>query len=175
MIEHILKPKRKTSTGQSTDDGAPNTYDAFLLPSGVDLDDELDGKFRILAKQMGLSQDDAQKLVDLYVQHLDTLNNRAVQEHVGRITAWQKQSRADREIGGANFSRNMQTAQKAVERFGGDRLADALTETGAASHPEVLRCFYRMGRALSEDGYVAPNGKRQTKSYAETFYPKHNY
>ena len=61
-----------------------------------------------------------------------------------------------------------------MTKFGGTKLSTALADTGAANHPEVLRCFYRIGKALSEDGFIAPGGKKQTKSYAETFYPDFN-
>ena len=175
MIDHILKPKRQAPPMAGATSGKSVDYQDFVIPDGMELDADLDGHFRSIAKSIGLSQEDAQKLVDLYVRQLDLTRDRWTKEHEARIIEWQKRARADREIGGSQFERNTQIARKAVDRFGGDPLVEALSETGAASHPEVLRCFFRIGNALSEDGFVAHSGKRQTKSYAETFYPKHTY
>lgn len=177
MIDHLLtpkRPKRSAKNTPTTEDG-PEDYDDFQLPEGVEMDHELHGRFKDVAKTMKLSQAQAQSLVDLYADHAAQTQHRFNQGQDAQIADWQKQTKADREIGGNKFDSALALAQKAVERFGGDPLAHALVETGAASHPEVLRCFYRIGKSMSEDGFVAPGAKRTKKSYGETFYPDLNH
>ena len=174
MIEHFLD--LKPGGGRKADsDGGRNDYDDFDIPSGMTVDTDAIDRFKPVAKELGLSQSQAQRLVDFYAEQMGALLEQWMAQQEARIAQWQKQSRVDRELAGnGNFDRNLSTAKKAVERFGGTKLSSALAETGAASHPEVLRCFYRIGKAMSEDAFVAPSGKRQKKSYAETFYPDFN-
>lgn len=176
MIDHLITPKRPKAA--QSDGGAPadcpEDYDDFQLPDGMDMDHELHDRFKAAAKSLKLSQSQAQSLVDLYAEHAGQLRKRFDDAQDDKIADWQKQARADREIGGSKFDNSMALAQKAVDRFGGDPLAHALVETGAASHPDVLRCFTRIGKSMSEDGFVAPGAKRTRKSYGETFYPDLN-
>ena len=168
----LPSPHGRRSPGQS----APDDYDDFRLPKGMDADFETLDRFKSLARDLELGQDQAQRLVDFYSRQIQTMQSQWSNQTNGRSTDWKKQSRVDKELAaGGNFERNLGVARKAVERFGGRKLADALSETGAGNHPEILRCFYRIGKALSEDGFVAPTGKRRTKSYGETFYPEFNH
>ncbi len=171
MIDHLITPKRPKVSPTGS---APEDYDDFHLPDGMETDHELTGRFKSAAKSLGLSQTQAQSLVDMYAEHAGQLKQRFDQAQDAKIADWQKQARADREIGGAKFEQSLALAKKAVDRFGGDPLAHALVETGAASHPDVLRCFCRIGKGMSEDGFVAPGAKRTRKSYGETFYPDLN-
>ena len=174
MIEHFLdlKPSAGKAAGQ---DGPSGDFDDFALPDGMAVDPEASDRFKQIAKDLGLSQAEAQRLVDFYCQNMGKVQTQLGQQTLARQQGWQKQCRTDRELAAnGGFERNLAVAKKAVERFGGTNLSQALAETGAGSHPEVLRCFYRIGKALSEDGFIAPGGKRQKKSYAETFYPDFN-
>ena len=175
MIDHllILEP---SGTRAASRDGGTQEFDDFILPDGMDTDHEALDRFKVIAKNVGLSQDEAQRLVTFYCEQIAALLSRWVRQHESKVMDWQKQSRLDRELAGnGGFDRNLSIAKKAVERFGGEKLSAALADTGAGSHPEILRCFYRIGKALSEDGFVAPGGKRQKKSYGETFYPDFNH
>jgi hypothetical protein len=157
-----------TLLNQSPDSGGPpgppqpDPYANFQLPEHTGIDDEVGGQFKALAKELGLKPDGARRLIDLY----SAANQRL---HDG----WRNQTAGDRELGGYNLARNVATAGKAIDKFGGPELRKALDATGAGNHPEVVRFFYRVGKALSEDGLVRPTHGRVSKSYGETFYPKH--
>ena len=172
MNDHLLDLK-PDKTGRT--DGPDGDYDEFTLPDGLEMDGDTHHRFKQLARQNGLSQDQAQHLLDLHSEQIIRQRQHWVNHHQAQQQNWQKQSRTDRELAAqGRFEQNLAMAKKAVERFGGEKLAAALAETGAGNHPEILRCFYRIGKALAEDGFVAPAGKRQKKSYAETFYPDFN-
>ena len=174
MTNHFLDLKSNGSDKVDPGDDQAD-FDDFQIPNGMEMDYEAADRFKQVAKSLGLTQDEAQKLVDLYVDQMKRLQDQSAQQNSNRQSQWQKQSRTDKELAGnGRFDRNLAIARKAVDRFGGPKLSTALTETGAGNHPEILRCFYRIGKALSEDGFIAPGGKRQKKSYAETFYPEFN-
>jgi hypothetical protein len=139
-------------------------YADFHLPAGVTLDPELTAEFEALAQELALPQDAAQRLVDMHASRMQTHQS-------ANHAKWQHQSRNDAEIGGANLSRTIAVANRALDRFGTPQLRSALSETGIGNHPEFIRFVHRVGKALSEDGYVPASHGRVNKSYAETFYP----
>ena len=172
MNDHVLdlKPDKKDRAS-----GPDGDYDQFTLPDGLEMDGDAHDRFKHLARNSGLNQEQAQRLLDLHGEQIIRQRQHWTNHHQTKQQEWQKQSRTDRELAAqGRFENNLAVAKKAVERFGGAKLAAALAETGAGNHPEILRCFYRIGKALAEDGFVAPAGKRQKKSYAETFYPDFN-
>lgn len=174
MTDHFLDLKSRGTDKSGSDDHTVD-FDDFHIPAGMEMDFEAAERFKLLAKALGLNQAQAQQLIDFYIDQLNRLQEQWNQQHASRQNQWQKQSRTDKELAGSGrFDQNLTVARKAVERFGGPKLSEALSETGAGNHPEILRCFYRIGKALSEDGFIAPGGKRQKKSYAETFYPEFN-
>ena len=174
MSDHLLD----LNTAEAAPNRAPATdgdYDEFQRPNGTEIDHDTNHRFKLLAKEIGLTQQEAQRLVNFYADQIVRLQNQWTERHQNRGSQWQKQCRTDPELAGnGGFDHNVATAKRAVNHFGGGKLSLALAETGAGNHPEILRCFYRIGKALSEDGFIASGSKRQKKSYAETFYPDFN-
>ena len=143
----------------------PESYGDFTLPEGVTPDDAVMDAFKSLAAENGLSQEAAQKFVDLQAQ----LNQKQQQSIVGITQQWAKDARADTEFGGAAFDRNVGLAQQALSAFGSPALTDLINQTGLGNHPEIIRAFYRIGKAMSEDGRVVagagPQGDRLAALY----------
>lgn len=132
---------------------APEKYE-FKAPEGVQLDSELLGEFEGVARELDLSQEDAQKVADIgakLAQKFQTRQAEVVQE---ARTEWAKQTAADKEIGGTALAENVATAEKALATFGSPQLRALLKETGLGNHPEVVRAFVKVGKAISEDGLV---------------------
>lgn len=135
------------------------------LPDGVEADADLIGKFKPLAKELGLKSEQAQKLVDLYVGALKsgTEKHRASQEQ--QLKTWTDQVKADKDIGGANLEANTKAAQAAVRKFGSPALLQFLEATGLGSHPELVRAFAKVGKAMAEDSVAgAASGGGESKS-----------
>lgn len=68
---------------------------------------------------------------------------------------WAEASRNDSEFGGDAFATNIKTAIKALDAFGTDELKALLNESGLGNHPEIIRAFYRVGRAMEAQGLAA--------------------
>lgn len=162
----------KTDKGK---EGAPEKYE-FKLPEGAQVDEALLGKFTPLAKELNLSQEGAQKLVDLYAEaqgqamktvtgHWDNLNKE-----------WQGKVNSDKEYGGADLDKNVAIAKLAIDKFGTPELKDALNLTGVGNHPEVVRFFYRVGKAISDDKFDTGNGKTNSapEDKAKLLFPSMN-
>lgn len=159
------KPDDKTKTD------VPETYE-FKAPEGQALDETLVSEFTPLAKDLQLSQEQAQKVVDLYATKVLPRIQAAMAEQWAKTQVdWAQAAKADKEFGGDAFDANVALANQAVARFGGPELVKALKDTGAGNHPEVIRAFYRVGKAISEDKVVigaTGGGQRDT---ADVLYP----
>jgi hypothetical protein len=150
-----------TATGDKPDgDGKPTDYEPFQLPEGVTADEELLGEFKATAKELGLSQEGAQKLASLQVKAF------AKQQEAMATTRtqWAEQSKTDKEFGGEALQENLGVAKKALDAFASPDLRKLLNESGLGNHPEVIRHFVRVGKAISEDGRVVSGSKAVTPS-----------
>lgn len=130
--------------------GAPEKYE-FKMPDGFQMDASASTAFSEVAKELNLTQDAAQKVLDkmgpvLAGRHADVLNQAKAQ--------WVEGAKSDKEFGGDQFGENLAVAKKAIDKFGTPELLKLLNESGLGSHPEVIRVFYRAGKAISEDRFV---------------------
>lgn len=146
------KTEDNAKAGDDKVDGkAPEAYEKFSLPEGYEYDEKLAGDFGGVAKELGLSQDKAQKLVDHYIQ----LTQKAIQVHNERSAQiseeWKTSAETDKEYGGAKFAENMAVAKKALESFGTPDLTKHLNESGLGNHPEIIRFCWKVGKLLSDD------------------------
>lgn len=144
----------KTDGEQAKPEGAPETYE-FKAPEGAAFDDHVIGQFSEVAKELNLSQEAAQKVLDKIAPALAEKQSRMIESV---RTEWAESARADKEFGGQKLSENLAVAQKALNQFGTPELRALLNESGLGNHPEIIRAFYRAGKAISEDGFV-PGGR----------------
>lgn len=152
--------------------GLPEKYE-FKAPEGQTLDTALVDEFTPLARELGLTQEAAQKVVDLYAAKVLPRMQAAQQElQEQTVQKWLADAKADKELGGASFDKNATLAQKAVARFATPELKDFLNATGFGNHPEIIRFCARIGAAISESGsVVSGNAAGQKKSAEALFYP----
>lgn len=154
--------------------GAPEEYEAFALPETFKVDDASLGEFKTLAKELNLSQEAAQKLVDMQAK-LQSGNAQAFSEAQQAIVDkasqdWVKSAKADAEIGGAKFDENMSVAKKALDTFGSAELKTLLKESRLGNHPEVIRFMFKAGQAISQDGFVPGRASSAAKDAASVLY-----
>lgn len=166
-------PKEGAETSKEKAEGAdkPVEYTDFELPENVTLDAPVMDEFKGLAKELSLSQEQAQKLVSLGAKmqtgNIDKL--RAVVDDSAK--QWADTARADAEYGGAKFDENLSVAKKALDTFGTPELKNLLKESRLGSHPEVIRLLFKAGKAISQDGFVPGRASAQTaKDTASVLY-----
>ena len=99
-------PAAETPTAETpaAEEGAdkpavPEEYTDFTLPEGVSADREVIDEFKPLAKELGLPQDQAQKVVDLGAKLVQRTLDGIIAQHQERVSAWIKEAEADKEIG----------------------------------------------------------------------------
>ena len=152
--------------------GAPEKYE-LSLPEGVQMDESGIKAFSEFAKDINLTQDAAQAMLAKMAPALQARQNDAMK--VAKA-GWETQSKADPEFGGEKITENVAVAMKALKQFGTPELSKLLNESGLGNHPEIIRAFYRAGKAISEDGTFV-NGATSgagNKSAAQRMYPNMN-
>lgn len=142
----------------------PEEYAEFVMPEGVALDAELGTDLKSAAKEMGLTQDQAQKLADLGAkQALKFQTTQAEALDAARKT-WETDAKSDKEFGGDKFNENLSQAKKAMDAYASPELKTLLNQTGLGSHPEFIRLMWKAGQAISEDrldvGREAPTARK---------------
>jgi hypothetical protein len=152
--------------------GAPETYADFVIPEGVKLDDTVAAEFKGLAKELNLSQENAQKVADVVAKQT-LAAAQAQQAEIRSINdSWIAQTKADKEIGGEKLAENLAAARAAMEATTTPQLRMLLDRSGLGNNVEVIRHFLRIAPAFAEDTHVA-GGKPPTgdKSAAKVLYP----
>jgi len=156
--------------GDGEPQGAPEAYEAFKMPEGVQLDEEITTEFQGLAKELNLPQETAQKVADLGAKMADKWAAKQQEQIQAAVADWAKQTQADAEIGGDALGANVTTARKALDTFGTPALRKLLNDSGLGNHPEVIRFTTRVGKAMSEDKVVT-GGAGSAKNPAKTLFP----
>lgn len=157
---------KETTKTEEVKTGAPEKYE-FKAPEGRNFDNEVINTFSEVAKELNLSQESAQKV-------LDRVGPKMVERQMAELDAirkgWIDSSKVDKEFGGDAIDVNMSTAKKALDAFGTPELKTLLNQSGLGNHPEVIRFFFRAGKSISEDTFVgATNGAGSAKGQPRDF------
>lgn len=169
----LLSPEESDAGApRSEDPGAPPGYGDFKLPENVSLDPEQLKPATELFAESGLSQEQAQKFIDLAMARETAASHRGVQAFVDLQNQWVSEIKADPDIGGDRLKASLASAARAIDRLNVPGLREALNFTGAGNHPAVVKAFVRLGQMISEDRYRpgAPARPQVPRSPAEVIY-----
>ena len=149
--------------------GAPEKYEAFTMPEGMKLDEELSSELQSAAKEMNLTQAQAQKVADMGAKQAAKFKA-AFDDSVVKVRAeWAEQARADKEIGGEKLKENLGLAKKVMQAFGSESLGKFVEESGLGNHPEFIRLLWKVGQSVSEDKLVVGSKPANQEQGARTF------
>lgn len=145
---------------------APDKYSDFKPPAhwneqGWELDKDLIANAVPLFKDLNLSQDQAQRLIDFYTKVSEdeyTKSSTTVREQTEK---WVSEVKADPEIGG-KLDQVKATVSKAIDGLGDPKLAsdfrEAMDFTGAGNNPAFIRAFYKLAQKVTE-GTIVSGGR----------------
>jgi hypothetical protein len=170
----------------SKDDKTKETeFEEFKLPAGFAADPELMKAFNPLAKEFGLNQEQAQKLIDLQVKSVQkALSPENIADQVmsamdsivaQQKSVWSKELKSDKDIGGAKLDGNIKLANQALSKFGSPEFKAALKESGWSSNPHLVKMLVEVGKVISEDSFgdrLDNSGESVQKSPQAKLYPK---
>ncbi|HHD7205101.1 TPA: peptidase [Enterobacter hormaechei] len=165
------KPADKPDDKEQKQDGAPEKYE-FKAGEGVELDTEALKDFEPVARELNLTNEQAQKLVDAYPKILAGVQQRQAEAWQKQTEGWAETVKADKEIGGDKLTANLSAAQRALEQFGDPELKEYLDSTGLGNHPALVKAFIKVGKAMSEDKVVTGGHESGGSDLISAFYPK---
>lgn len=162
----------KPAEGEKPAPNAPEKYGEFKAPEGLVLDKAVIGEFEGLARELDLSQDNAQKIIDRIGPRLAQRQADQIKDAIETAQKqWVDAAKTDKEYGGDQFDNSISISRKAIEAFGTPELKQLLNDSGLGNHPEMIRFCLRIGKKISEDTHVAPSGANQAeKTPAQKLY-----
>lgn len=164
----------KQEVKQEPEAKAPEKYE-LKLPEKTSLDKNWVERIAGYAKERGLSNDEAQALLDMQAESVDKYVEGAIAMNQKQVNEFRKMSESDPEFGGEKLNESVQLANSALKRFGGEELINLLDKSGYGNHPEVIRAFYRIGKAMSNDKLVlSGTPPAQSKKIEDVFYGNTN-
>ena len=149
----------KDADGKDKPTGAPEAYEDFTLPEGMEMDADVLGEFKNLAKELNIPQAKAQQLIDFHTQ-LATKQAEAYQAAVTKQAQdWAASIKSDPEVGGENYDKSVASAIKVIQSFGDPALTELLNTSGLGNHPALFKFCHRISAAISEDKFVLPGSQ----------------
>ena len=131
-----------------TSQRAPDVYDPFKLPEGMEVNPDLMKEATDIFKDLNLTQDQAQKLVEFDIKRTQDADTKVGEAWTELTEGWKKESNSDKEFGGANLDANLAIAKKGRDAFGNKEFASMLEITGVGNHPEMIRFLFKLGSKL---------------------------
>lgn len=156
-------PTEPKDNSVETSTGAPETYADFKAPENYTLDPKMIAEAAPIFKELNLSQDQAQRLVDLQAK-LSLAAAKAPQETYEALrNTWRTEAAAHPDLKGrlGPGGEVSTTIGKAIDTLGPDLAKDfraAMDLTGAGDNPAFIRAFYKLATAVSEGTHVTGKG-----------------
>ena len=178
----------KTKPAPDAGDQVPadGKYD-LKMPDGVELDADLAAALGPDFKDLGLTNAQAQKLVDKYISTQQARAEANEKSPVGVMAAvmheyfkeagapetWMGKAKADPEIGGANWPNTEANALRFMKHVNDPALTSYLNASFGGNHPALIKAFAKAGELIREDdpasGGAGGNGKPAEAAY--TMFP----
>lgn len=158
---------------EEAEQGAPEQYEEFQAPEGMSYDDQVIGAFKDVAKELNLSQKQAQHLLD---KCAPVIAQRQIEQIKAVSDQWVERTKADKEIGGTNWTRAASDIARVRDRFGvnADGKMDPdiaeFMSTPIGNHPGLLKLLARVGRAFGEGDFPKGDADRDGKITPADFY-----
>lgn len=171
LLSGKVEGEEPGAEGDKPKEEVPEKYD-FKTPEGMELPAETAGKYASMAKEIGLTQTNAQKLLELAADHVKQIQEGHQAEWATQQKAWVEGLKSDGEFGGAALKATLVTANKVLSKYGDPSFINDLSTFGFGNHPGLVKLLARLGKVVLEDRTVegqAPGA--QPKDAAHILFP----
>lgn len=152
----------QTAQGGESKDGKPADAGELTIkiPEGVEISEADLGAFKAIAKEAGVSSEQASKLVAWSAKRAQEAESAWRKQGED----WFKELETDPDFGKEKLKESQQSVRRAIAKFFDDKLLADLTAYGIDNHPGLVKALKRIGDTLKEDdsatGGGAGNGAR---------------
>src|SRR3974390_3742 len=173
------KPEDLTLATKKEAGAVPDHYE-FKVPDGYELPKEVVEKVTPIFKDMKLTGEQAQKMLDLHHELVKESQEAPYKQYETMRDNWRKEVIADRQLGNGRDDLSDSTKQNinaAFNAIGDNRLVEefkqAMNMTGVGDNPAFLRAFAALGSHFKEGTQVngkgpSPEGQRGPSSKPPT-------
>jgi hypothetical protein len=140
--------------------GAPEKYADWKVPDGFVLDATAAAEAAPLFKELGLTQEQGQKLVDFYSKNMVASKTASDKAFADARAGWVDQLKADPVLGKelAPGGKVRTTVNSALESLQNPKLVsdfkEAMDQSGMGDNPAFVRVIYALASKLTEGTYV---------------------
>lgn len=140
----------------------------FKLPEGATLDAEKSKMFKEVCKELKLSEEQAQKIVDMDSKYQQEVANKLFQK---QIDDWKKETLS---MLGDKAEEKLAEAHNAYQKFGTEKFVKLMKATGLDNHPAVVEVFRNINSKIATDTLVpgTSNGVKSSMTFEEALYGK---
>lgn len=171
QVKPVEQAKPDGAAAEPAKPVAPEKYE-LKLPEGALIDAARLTEIAADAKAQGLSQDQAQALVEREHKAVSAYQTAQLEALSAKSDQWISEVQADKEIGGQDAVKNVTLAQRVLDRFGDVGFKQTLNDTKLGNHPGLVRLLVRIGKTMGDDQLVIPGPQSGAapKSAADVFY-----
>ena len=149
---------------------APDTYDfsGLTLPEGMEYDEKSAQEFGAVARQCGLTQEQASQLATYGMQYMQKGVAAVLQQQQAQYAKWGEEAKAQL---GADFDKTVSKAAVGIDRLSQQfpGLRQMFNETGVGNRIEMIRLMAQVGELVGEDtGHGVPGYGGQKSLYPNT-------
>lgn len=138
----------------------------LTMPEGIEVDKELVDALGPEFKSMNLTNAQAQKLADKFIETQHARGQKQMEGWATTISKWADDAKADKDIGGDKWTGTVANATRFTTAMGTPALKEYLNASGGGNHPELIRIFAKAGALIREDS-PADNGSGGSGKPAE--------
>lgn len=160
--------EEKKKGEEEEESGAPDEYTDFTLPEGFTPDETTASEFKSIAKELDLTQEQAQKLVDYQVKLAGDAQKEqekfVTEFYEDRDQQWLAELKNDKEVGGEKFTENTAKVQKAFNVLDPDGdLRKDMVQFQLDKWPNMYKAMFRMANLVGDDVLAGGDHKHEKK------------
>jgi hypothetical protein len=173
----------KTDKPRTPDGKFAEKYD-LKLPEKSTVDAAVVERTAAKARELGLSNEHAQKALDFVHQEIVETSKAAAEAALkahtpggevweAQVNEWRANALADKELGGgdqAKLDAAVAIANQVVAKFADKEAVEFFKNNPIGAHPALIRMLHRIGKASSEGTLVTPGTQGGQKPLEERWY-----
>lgn len=139
---------------------APEKYE-LKAPEGLAVDEAAMSEVTPILQGLKCDQATAQKLADFHFKQLRGVLAQGEKVRAEAIAGWERELRADPDIGGPKLMENMSYGTKLLNKYGTPELGKLLVDFGLDRNPTMVKFLVTVGKRFAEDHW-ADGGRHGT-------------
>lgn len=147
----------------------PDGY-ALQFAEGLDVDNALLGGFKNTAHELGLNQSQAQKLADMYVNHMKD-SAKSFHETQAKALSEAQQGWEKEITSRPAFKQEVGDARRVLVQYGSPELSAIMDQSLMGSHPVFFDFVVKVGKALAEPELRGMAGSDKKVPLADRLWP----